>query len=239
MATTASFGLVAALLAPALAGPAHAQTLAITGATIIDGTGKAPLANGVVVITDGRIAAVGALGEVAIPDGAKRIDARGKYVIPGLMDANVHLALSHNMNLEAVLRYEDHFDQIALEAAQLALKSGLTTVFDTWGPRVPLVKARDLIKRGEAPGSRIYLARTIIGWDGVMDNFFPAGTLDQLSQPTAARLIEMYGQGVGRRRCDGADGDSGRGVQLPFDGGESSRGSRVNVYGVIRDDFDR
>ncbi len=199
MTIATRIGFLTALLALAPGAAVRAQTLAITGATIIDGTGKAPLADGVVVITAGRIAAVGPMGEVAIPDGAKRIDSRGKYVIPGLMDANVHLALSHNMNLEAVLRYEDRFDQIALEAAQLALKGGLTTVFDTWGPRAPLVKARDLIKRGEAPGSRIYLAGTIIGWDGVMDNFFPPGTLDQMSKPTAARLTELYGQGVGRR----------------------------------------
>jgi len=197
--TAARIGLLSALLAPALAAPVPAQTLAITGATIIDGTGKPPLANGVVVIAGGRITAVGAAGEVTIPDGANRIDARGKYLIPGLMDANVHLALSHNMNLEAVLRYEDRFDQIAVEAAQLALKGGLTTVFDTWGPRAPLVKARELIKSGKAPGSRIYLAGTIIGWDGVMDDFFPPGTLSQISQPTAARLTDLYGQGVGRR----------------------------------------
>ena len=176
-------GLAAAVLTTALVGPARAQSLAITGATVIDGTGKPPIADGVVVITNGRIAAVGKMGSVPVPDGATRIDGRGKYVIPGLMDANVHLALSHNMNLESVLRYEDRFDRIALEAAQLALKSGITTVFDTWGPRVPLVKARDLIKRGEAPGSRIYLAGAIIGWDGVMDNFFPPGATD----PSAGR----------------------------------------------------
>lgn len=199
MTITARIGLAAALLVLSLGGTVRAQTLAITGATVIDGTGRPPLVNGVVVITNGRIAAVGPAGTVTVPDGANRLDARGKYLIPGLMDANVHLALSHNMNLEAVIRYEDRFDQIALEAAQLALKSGLTTVFDTWGPRAPLVKARDLIKRGEAPGSRIYLAGTIIGWDGVMDNFFPPGALDQLSKPTAARLTDLFGQGVGRR----------------------------------------
>src|SRR5690242_17310875 len=64
------------------------ETVAIIGGTIIDGTGKAP-AVGTVAIEDGRIKAIGP--DVKVPRGAKKVDARGKYIIPGLMDANVHL----------------------------------------------------------------------------------------------------------------------------------------------------
>ena len=74
----------------AIALPVGAQTLAVTGATIIDGTGES-FKEGVLLIEDGRIAAVGSLGSVRIPESAVRIDAQGKYVIPGLMDANLHL----------------------------------------------------------------------------------------------------------------------------------------------------
>ena len=115
-----------------LAAPASAQTLAITGATVIDGTGKAPLSDGVVLITDGRITAVGRSRDVAIPNGARRLDARGKYVIPGLMEASI--CACSPIDLETLIRYEGRYHEIFLEAAQIALKTGQTTVFDTWGP---------------------------------------------------------------------------------------------------------
>ncbi|MEO8450441.1 MAG: amidohydrolase family protein [Gemmatimonadota bacterium] len=185
------------LISLVLAGSASAQSLAITGATIIDGTGKAPVSDGVVLITDGRIAAVGRSGDVSIPSGAKRLDARGKYVIPGLMDANIHLMI--NIDLETLIRYEDRFSEIALEAAQIALKTGQTTVFDTWGPRAALVKARDMINAGQAPGSRIYLAGNIIGFDGPVSADFFADVAPHVSKAFAKRINETWEQGTGRK----------------------------------------
>src|ERR1043166_4841276 len=118
---------------PTFATAAGSQTIAITGATVIDGTGRAPIPDAVVLIRDGRIAALGTAREVAIPASATRIDARGKFLIPGLMDANLHLYL--NGDLESLIKYEDRYQDIALEGAQIALRTGMTTVFDTWGPR--------------------------------------------------------------------------------------------------------
>jgi len=74
-----------------LAGPAAAQTIAITGGTVYPVTG-APIPNGTVVIRDGRIVAVGA--GVAIPAGAQRIDATGKWVTPGLFESSTNLGLT-------------------------------------------------------------------------------------------------------------------------------------------------
>src|SRR5690349_661137 len=83
--------LIALLSALALPGAAAAQVRAFVGGTIIDGNGGRPLANGV-LITDGKtIKAVGESGKVTIPSDAERIDVRGKYLMPGIMDANVHL----------------------------------------------------------------------------------------------------------------------------------------------------
>ncbi len=182
------------------AAPTWAQTLAITGATIIDGTGKAPVSDGALLIVDGRIKAVGRSSDVAIPKGAKRLDARGKYVMPGMMDANVHIGLSHTLNVEVLFKYEDRFDEIIVEGAQLALKSGLTTVFDTWGPFDALIKARARINSGEAPGSRLYIAGTVIGSDGPFrGGFLPRAALDMASKSTIERFERKYEQGVGRR----------------------------------------
>ncbi len=180
--------------------PTRAQTVAITGATIIDGTGKAPLSDGAVLIEDGRIGAIGRSRDVKIPKSVQKLDARGKYVIPGLMDANVHLGLSHNVNLEVLFKYEDRFDEIVAESAQRALQGGLTTVFDTWGPREALVKARDRINKGEIPGARIYLAGAIIGFDGPLsEGFIPDAAVKTLGKPSIERINARYEQGVGRK----------------------------------------
>ena len=70
---------------------AHAQTIAITGGKVYTVSG-ATIDNGTVIIRDGKITAVGP--NVAIPDGAQRIDASGKWVTPGLVDAATVLGLS-------------------------------------------------------------------------------------------------------------------------------------------------
>ncbi len=179
------------------AAPLPAQILAVTGATLIDGTGREPVSDGVVLISDGRIAAIGSEREVAIPRAAKKLDARGKYLIPGLMDANTHLTFT--IDLETMIKYEDRYDQIALEGAQVSLKNGLTTVFDTAGHRAALVKARDLINSGKAPGSRIYLAGYIFGFSSPLgsDISNPA-VLSFVSKTFAKRVKDTWEEGIGQ-----------------------------------------
>lgn len=70
--------------------PAHAQTVAITGGTVYPISGPA-IQNGTVLMRDGKIIAVGA--DVAVPSGAQRIDATGKIVTPGFIDASTTLGL--------------------------------------------------------------------------------------------------------------------------------------------------
>ncbi len=65
------------------------QPTAIVGGTILDGEG-ARIDNGVVLLRDGRVEAVGG-ADLAIPDGYTRIDARGRYVTPGIIDIHSHL----------------------------------------------------------------------------------------------------------------------------------------------------
>ncbi len=70
--------------------PCASQTIAITGGKVYPVSGP-PIENGTVVITNGKIAAVGA--NVAIPAGAQRIDATGKIVTPGFVDASTQLGV--------------------------------------------------------------------------------------------------------------------------------------------------
>ena len=148
--------------------PLHAQVRAYTGATIIDGNGGPPLVQGVLLTEGAKITAVGAAGLVRIPAGAERVDLTGKYLVPGLIDGNVHLVPWPSWTyIEFLARYEDNFDGIALEAAQLALKKGFTTLFDSMGPARPEMRVRDRINRGEQVGPRLFIAGDIVGFRAV------------------------------------------------------------------------
>jgi imidazolonepropionase-like amidohydrolase len=68
----------------------QAKPLAIVGGTLIDGTGRAAVDDAVVVFQNGRIQEVGKRGAVAIPRGAEVIDAKGKTILPGLIDGHCH-----------------------------------------------------------------------------------------------------------------------------------------------------
>jgi imidazolonepropionase-like amidohydrolase len=173
-----------------------AQNVAIIGGTVIDATGRAPIPDAAVVIENGTIKAVGPAASTPVPSGMTRVDARGKWIIPGLMDANLHLYL--NAYLEELIRYEGRYHEIVLEGAQIALKTGQTTVFDTWGPRADLVKVRDMINAGQAVGSRIYLAGNIIGFSGPLgpDFFLPSAA--HASKAFVKRTNDRWEEGTGR-----------------------------------------
>ena len=72
------------------AGAQGQTTLVIQGGTLIDGNGGPPLANAVIVIQGNRITAVGAAGAVQVPAGAQVINAAGKWITPGLIDAKAN-----------------------------------------------------------------------------------------------------------------------------------------------------
>src|SRR3984893_17927104 len=66
------------------------NVLVIQGGTLIDGNGGAPVRNSVIVITGNRITAVGRAGQVQVPAGAQVINAPGKWITPGLIDAKAN-----------------------------------------------------------------------------------------------------------------------------------------------------
>jgi len=165
--------LMLAALAPAVShsavqAPASGGRTAVVGGTVIDGNGGAPIADAIVLIDGARITAVGPRSAVMIPADARQIDARGRWVIPGLIDTNVHLSLygGQNDRYETLAKYQPRQDDIVLEAAQIDLSYGITTVRDSYGALLPLTKARDRIARGEQTGARILAAGNILGWSG-------------------------------------------------------------------------
>lgn len=150
------------------------QATAIVGATVIDGNGGPPVADATIVIEGSRIAALGSRSTIRVPRGAAVVDGTGKFVVPGLIDVNNHLTgvgfLKELFPLVAFGQPDAIVDHgYALEAAQMALKAGVTTIRDSYGPLPPLLTLRDRIARGEAIGPRLQVAGDIIGWNGGPD----------------------------------------------------------------------
>jgi imidazolonepropionase-like amidohydrolase len=141
----------------------NADMLVLTGGTIIDGNEGPPVADGVILIEGARIKAVGDLS-ISVPPHAERIEVGGKFIIPGLLDP--HVCLVAGFWPADLIRCEGRYDEVAIEAAQLALKGGVTTVFDFLGPRDALMKARDAVREGRVTAARIYLGGHLIGLAG-------------------------------------------------------------------------
>jgi imidazolonepropionase-like amidohydrolase len=124
---------------------ALAQNVPVTafvGATVVDGTGAAPVANGIVLVSNGRITAAGPADRVAVPPGATRIDLSGKTLLPGFINAHGHL------------RGNDLLEQLRLYA-----RYGVTTVFSLGGEGADTVPLRDAPARGRA---RLFIAGTVV-----------------------------------------------------------------------------
>jgi imidazolonepropionase-like amidohydrolase len=200
LATILLAGAATAFLAAQAAPP----PLAIVGATIIDGNGGPPTPDGVVVVQNGRIASAGPRASVSIPAGAQTLDGRGKFVVPGFVDTNVHLSLYGGMNdrYETLVRYFDRQPDIVLEAAQIDLRYGVTTVRDSYGMLRPLVATRDRIDAGAAVGPTILAAGNIVGWSGPYSisfsltretglTLFQEQMNDEVAQGAGEELMEM------------------------------------------------
>ncbi len=88
--------LFAAVIACVVVPGVHAQTpapgvIAFTGARVIDGTGSAPIEQATIVVTNGKITAIGPSATVMVPAGATTVSLAGKTVIPGLINSHAHI----------------------------------------------------------------------------------------------------------------------------------------------------
>ncbi len=183
---------------------AAAQTIAITGATVIDGNGGPPRPDSVVVIQGSRIQAIGLRADIRVPAGAQVIDAAGRWVVPGFIDTNVHLSLYGGMKdrYESLVRYNSRQEDIVLEAAQIQLKHGVTTVRDSYGMLIPLTRVRDRIARGEKTGGGAFRPQAnIVGWGGPYSITFSL-TPDKDLTLFQEQMNEAISQGAGEELND-------------------------------------
>ena len=131
---------LAVLLSLPLSGLVCAQTapvLAVVGGTLIDGTGRPPIENSVIIIANGRFTAIGRNGEVTVPQGAQIVDASGKTVLPGFLDGHCH--------------WEDFFGELYLH---LGITTCATIEIYQDGPWTPA--QRDGSNAGKISGPRIW-----------------------------------------------------------------------------------
>ena len=114
---------------------------AIVGSTIIDGTGSAPLKNGTVVIDDGKIVEVGPSDQVTLTPDVAQIDATGKFTMPGIMDAHLHV--TPNQDVPNDVRINLRVGYSAINTLRQSLGAGVTTVVSIGGgpPSVELTNA--------------------------------------------------------------------------------------------------
>jgi imidazolonepropionase-like amidohydrolase len=133
------------------------MTLILRRATLIDGTGREPIANAVIVVDGERISAVGREGEVAQPPG-EIIDLAGKTVLPGLINAHDHLTWRRSYGSFAERAVGQPAAKLLIRGvgqALIALAEGNTTVRDLAAKEKTNIALKRAVEEGIILGPRI------------------------------------------------------------------------------------
>ncbi len=162
---------------------------AVTNARVITMKGNEVLDHADIVVTDNRIAAVGPSGQVQIPAGARRIDAAGATIIPGLIDTHAHL---HYSALE-------NFPELKWEyVANLAY--GVTTVYDPSAPSLDVFAQAEMVDVGMMLGPRVLSSGDILYGGQQAPQFAEVNDQDDARRQVrrmkayGARMIKVYQQ---------------------------------------------
>jgi imidazolonepropionase-like amidohydrolase len=141
--------------------PARA-TLAIVGGLLIDGHEGPPRPHSIVLIDGNKIVAVGTRDTLTVPAGARVIDAGGMTVMPGLIDAHVHMDIIGHTNYAYWHKtYASRYEEIIAVSARQLLMNGVTTVVDLSGQPEALIAVRKKVDSGQLPGPRMKVS---MGW---------------------------------------------------------------------------
>jgi imidazolonepropionase-like amidohydrolase len=168
--------LLLGMFLPGLAAPLRAQTTALVGITVIDpGARVSAVSDQTIIIANGVIQAVGPSASTAIPRGATRVDARGKFVIPGLWDAHVHF-----MNATG-------------SALPVYLALGITSVREMGGFLDSTRKWQARMRAGTLAGPRILTPGPILESPAYLQNVKERSVRD----PRIGQRVLPYRIGVG------------------------------------------
>ncbi len=117
--------------------------ITVVGATLIDGTGAAPIEDAVIVIRGNRIVSIGSRSDTATPEGGEIVDGTGKFVIPGLVDLHCHFG-GGRAEVERVLGVQLRFGVTTARSLGSDGEENLALVAD--------------VRAGKVPGPRLYTA---------------------------------------------------------------------------------
>ena len=168
-------------------------TLAITGGTLIDGSGRDPIRNATLLIEGERIVAAGPAATVALPQGAQVLDASGRTVLPGIIDCHVH-GTYRARDMRAHLLNAPTYNVLRSTAVlRETLACGVTTARDMGGADAGF---REAIAEGFVDGPRLLISIAMISQTGGHgDAWVPAGLRVQkrawLPSPVADGVDEV------------------------------------------------
>lgn len=163
--------------------------VALTGARVVTMRGDEVLEDGVVIVRNNRIEAVGRRGSVTIPSGADEIDVRGKTIVPGYVDTHAHLRAA----------YEFHRAQPWSYAANLAY--GVTVARDPQTGSTDVLTYEDLVRAGRALGPRIYSTGPgVFASENVQSLDHARDVMTRYSSYYDTKTIKMYGAGNREQR---------------------------------------
>ncbi|MEH2590572.1 imidazolonepropionase-like amidohydrolase [Bradyrhizobium sp. AZCC 1721] len=177
-----------AIGASSVPGSARAQMLALVGGSVYASPDAAPLADAVILIANGAVAAVGTRREVQIPSDARVIDCTGKTVVAGFWNSHVHFTeeVWKNAGSAPAAPLAEHMQA-------MLTRWGFTTVWDIGSDGRDTLALRRRVNSGEIPGPDIYTAGSIFPKDG-HPAYLPAEIkLPEASTPEeAAQLTRTY-----------------------------------------------
>lgn len=174
----------------ALAGQSLAQepkgkgTVVLRASRLIDGTGKAAISPGVVVITDDKIVAAGSPDSVTIPEGAKTIDLGDSTLLPGFIDCHTHIIGRElgdpGVDVAEVKDYPGYGAILGVVNARKTLMAGFTTIRNVGASNFEDMALRKAVNDGKIVGPRMRNAGHGIGITGghADSNGFKPGLVD-------------------------------------------------------------
>src|ERR1700757_4217508 len=158
--------LAAALAALCLAPVTPAETIVVTGARLVDVLAGRETERPQIVISDGRISAVGRQGDPA-PADARKLDLGNRTILPGLIDMHVHLTSAPRISGYRRLEYTDSFWMaVGVANARKTLEAGFTTVRNVGSGEYQDVGLMEGIDHGYIAGPRIVPATYALGSTG-------------------------------------------------------------------------
>jgi imidazolonepropionase-like amidohydrolase len=224
--------ILAALAALSLTTTAvRAETVAISADHMVDVLSGKTTDKPLVVVTDGRITAVGRQGSVTVPAGAKLIDLPGRTILPGLIDMHVHLTSLAEVGGYQGLRYTDSFwSAVGVANALKTINAGFTSVRNVGADQFQDVGLRQAIDGGFVTGPRMTTAGYAIGATGghcdsgglppSMDKVQPSVINSPDEARAKVRWLHKYGATVIKICATGGVfslGDSVGGQQLSYE----------------------